>query len=164
MGKYDGWSLDRLWSEYNRYKQEQGRAAGREERLRRAYNNTKAPFGLAKDTRSALEKAASGVDLSGVFSGGGVKAIKWKGNSRDDFTDIFDPSSSSLADIWDKYDRTNFNDSMEDVDGTLKKAINTDLDDYRDAIETERMKAQRKSGLYIPIVSDVYSAIKKWGN
>ncbi|MBR4575952.1 MAG: hypothetical protein IKO25_02000 [Clostridia bacterium] len=141
MGKYDGWSLDRLWSEYNRYKQEQGRAAGREERLRRAYNNTKAPFGLAKDTRSALEKAASGVDLSGVFSGGGVKAIKWKGNSRDDF-----------------------NDSMEDVDGTLKKAINTDLDDYRDAIETERMKAQRKSGLYIPIVSDVYSAIKKWGN
>lgn len=141
MGKYDGWSLDRLWSEYNRYKQEQGKAAGREERLRRAYNNTKAPFGLAKDTRSALGKAASGVDLSGVFSGGGVKSIKWKGNSRDDF-----------------------NDSMEDVDGTLKKAINTDLDDYRDAIESERMKAQRKSGLYIPIVSDVYSAIKKWGN
>ena len=141
MGKYDGWSLDRLWSEYNRYKQEQGKAAGREERLRRAYNNTKAPFGLAKDTRTALGKAASGVDLSGVFSGGGVKSIKWKGNSRDAF-----------------------NDSMEDMDGTLKKAINTDLDDYRDAIETERMRAQRKSGLYIPLISDVYSEIKKLGN
>jgi len=141
MGKYDGWSPDRLWAEYNRFKQEQGRAAGKQERLRKAYNNTKAPYNLAKDTRRAMEKTASGVDLSGAFSGGGIKVARWKGNSRDAF-----------------------NDSMEDMDGTLKKAINTDLDDYRDAIETERMRAQRKSGLYIPLISDVYSEIKKLGN
>ena len=142
MGKYDGWSLDRLWSEYNRYKQEQGRAAGREERLRKAYNRTKEPFNLAKDTRKDLEKTAIGVDLDAILSGrGSGKSLRWKGNSR-----------------------SKFNDSMGDVIDTLKKAINTDLDDYRDAIESERMKAQRKSGLYIPIVSDVYSAIKKWGN
>lgn len=73
------------------------------------------------------------------------------------------PSITEKYGKWEGDTRSEFDDYLSMADQYMKRA-NNDLDDYRDAIESARAKAQRQSGLYIPILSDAYTAIKKLTN